>query len=100
MCILSDNIGVIRKSIKEFYRCNPGMNRRIREIVNEIINKEYPIEDMPTIREILTIIISRLHVHGYVGRIKHSNIDFVEVYDTNNKLLSNICITEYKYGRS
>lgn len=100
MSILNDKVGTIYQRVNEFYRCNPGMNRHVWEIIHDIINREYPIEAMPTIREIYTTIISRLHVHGYVGKIKYSNVIFVEVYSANNKLLSDICITEHKYGRS
>ena len=83
MGILNQNeIGVVRKKICEYYDCGAKWmpSKIARSIVWGIYNKEYAIEDMPSIPELYKLITGTLNSHGFDTELRRSNITYIETY--------------------
>lgn len=94
MGVLSTSVGTIYKKINEYYDC------RIRDsignwddsifewsyIVREIFYSKYPIESMPTPRDLYINACNRIELTtGFRTKLVRTNIDLIEVFDVNNR---------------
>lgn len=88
MSILNSNeIGVVRKKVNEYYETSSASLRytNIFDVVNEILNREYPIESMPTPEQLYEDITKELQQFKIDAKFTRSNIDFLDVgYDGVN----------------
>ena len=82
MSVLSDNIGALTKSVREYYHCRMSlsMERANAAAINSIFDREYPIEDMPTPLNLYCDVVDVLKSVGTESLICPSNITYVQVF--------------------
>lgn len=83
MSILNSNeIGAVYMKINEYYEVSAASLRytKYSKMINEILNREYPIESIPTPRELYREIIAKLKSVGLTALLVPSNIEFVSVH--------------------